>query len=292
MLRRSLPLLLTGLALLAACGASPTAPPVSPATTVATSAPAPTAPPTPAPATAVSAAPVTLNVFAPAALTEASRQLGAAFEAANAGVTVAFELGHSPTQRAQLEQGATPDVFISASRKDMDLAAEQQLVVADQVQVFARNKLIVILPPDNPAQIESLADLAKPGVQLLIGTPDIPIGSATLSMLDKLNASIAPDFKARVLANVVSQEVGVKPIVSKVSLGEADAGIVYVSDAVAAPTLTTLAIPDEANVIVVFTIAPVTAAPHPEEAAAFVASVLAPEGQAVLTAQGFLPAGP
>ncbi len=296
MFLRSLPLLLLG-ALLAACGASTAAPPIPPATTVATSAPAPTAPPTPAPATpapttAASAAPITLNVFAPAALTEASRQLGAAFEAANTGVTVAFELGHSPTQRAQLEQGATPDVFISASRKDMDLAAEQQLVIVDQVQVFARNKLIVILPPDNPAQIESLADLAKPGVQLLVGTPDIPIGSATLSMLDKLNASIAADFKERVLANVVSQEVGIKPIVSKISLGEADAGIVYVSDAVAAPTLTTLEIPDEANVIVVFTIAPVTAAPHPQEAAAFVASVLAPEGQAVLTAQGFLPAGP
>jgi molybdate transport system substrate-binding protein len=241
---------------------------------------------------ATSADTVTLNVFAPAALTEAAQQLGAAFESANPGVKVAFELGHSPTQREQLEQGATPDVFISASRKDMDAAAEKQLVVADQVQVFARNKLIVILPPGNPAQIQTLADLAKPGVQLLIGTPDIPIGSATLSLLDKLNTSIAPDFKERVMANVVSQELGVKPIVSKISLGEADAGIVYVSDAVAAPTLTTLAVPDESNVIVVFTIAPVTAAPHPQEAAAFVASVLSPEGQAMLAAQGFLPPAP
>jgi molybdate transport system substrate-binding protein len=235
---------------------------------------------------------VTLTVFAPAALTDAAKQLGTAFEAANLGMTVAFDLGHSPTQRAQLEQGATPDVFISASRKDMDAAAEKQLVRADQVTVFARNKLIVILPPTNPAQIQTLADLAKPGIRLLIGTPDIPIGSATLSLLDKLNTSIALDFKERALANVVSQEVGVKLIVSKISLGEADAGIVYISDAVAAPKLATLAIPDESNVIVVFTIAPVTAAAHPEEAAAFVASVLADAGQALLQAQGFLPGAP
>jgi molybdate transport system substrate-binding protein len=205
---------------------------------------------------------------------------------------VAFEFGHSPTQHAQLEQGATPDVFLSASRKDMDLAAEQQLVLADRVQVFARNKLIVILPPNNPAQIQTLADLAKPGLRLLIGVPDIPIGSATLSMLDTLNASIAPDYKDRVLANVASQEVGVKPIVSKISLGEADAGIVYVSDAVAAPTLATLEIPDESNVLVVFTIAPVAASAHPEAAAAFAAFVLSDESQALLTTYGFLPGAP
>lgn len=261
---RSLPLLIVLLTLLAACGTSTTAP----------------------------AGTVTLTVFAPAGLTEAARLLGSTFEAANPGVTVALELGHSPIQREQLEQGATPDVFVSASRKDMDLAAEKGLVVADQVQEFARNKLTVILPPDNPGQIRTLEDLARPGVQLLIGTAELPIGSATLTMLDKLNASIAPDFKERVLANVVSNEVGVKPIVSKVSLGEADAGIVYVSDAVAAPTLMTLPIPDEHNAVVVFTIAPVSAARHPQEAAAFIASVLAPEGQAVLAAQGFLPAAP
>lgn len=305
MLRRTASILIVLLVLLAACGA-PTATPTTPPAT-AESAPAaatlePTLAPSDVPPTAVADAPTTapttapesviLTVFAPAALTEAAKQLGVRFETTYTGVTVAFELGHSPTQREQLEQGATPDVFISASRKDMDTAAAKQLVLADQVQVFARNKLIVILPPNNPAQIQTLADLARPGVQLLIGTPDIPIGSATQSLLDKLNTSIAPDFKAQVLANVVSQEVGVKPIVSKIGLGEADAGIVYVSDAVAAPTLATLEIPDESNVIVVFTIAPVTAAAHPQEAAAFVASVLSDEGQALLTAQGFLPGAP
>jgi molybdate transport system substrate-binding protein len=292
---RSSPILIVLLILLTACGASTAAP----ATAVPTAIPA-TAAPTAAPTTApTTAAPTmaavdtaTLHVFAPAALTEAAQQLGAAFESANLGVEVAFEMGHSPTQREQLEQGATPDVFISASRKDMDAAAKKQLVVADQVQVFARNKLIVILPPGNPAQIQTLADLAKPGVQLLIGTSDIPIGSATQSLLDKLNSSIAPDFKDRFLANVVSQELGVKPIVSKISLGEADAGIVYVSDAVAAPTLATLSIPDESNVIVVFTIAPVTAAKQPQAAAAFIASVLSAKGQALLAAQGFLPGAP
>lgn len=281
------------LTLVTACGGAPTA---SSTTPPATGAPVaatiePTLAPTRMPPTAA-AAPIALTVFVPAALTEAATQLGATFEAANPGVTVAFEFGHSPTQRAQLEQGATPDVFLSASRKDMDLAAEQQLVLADQVQVFARNKLIVILPPNNPAQIQTLADLAKPGLRLLIGVPDIPIGSATLSMLDTLNASIAPDYKDRVLANVASQEVGVKPIVSKISLGEADAGIVYVSDAVAAPTLATLEIPDESNVLVVFTIAPVAASAHPEAAAAFAAFVLSDESQALLTTYGFLPGAP
>lgn len=276
------------LALLAACGAAPVAPPASP---VAEAPATPAAPPaTTAPATPASA--VTLTVFAPAGLTEAVKQLAADFEKTHAGVRVELELGHSPAQREQLEQGATPDVFISASRKDMDAVAEKQLVVADQVRPFARNQLVVILPPDNPGKIETLADLARPGVQVLIAAADLPIGNATLTMLEKLNASIAPDFKERVLANVVSTELGVKPIVSKISLGEADAGVVYVSDAVAAPNLKTLEIPQEANVAVVFTIAPVTAAAHPEEAADFVALVLSPAGQNVLSAHGLLPAQP
>jgi molybdate transport system substrate-binding protein len=235
---------------------------------------------------------VQVTVFAPAALTDAARQLGTTFEAANPGVAIAFELGHSPTQRAQLEQGATPDVFISASRKDMDAAAEKQLVAADQVQVFARNQLVVILPPKNPANIQTLADLAKPGVKILVASPEIPIGVATNTLLDKLNTGIAPGFKEQALANIVSKELGVKPIVSKIGLGEADAGIVYVSDAVAAPNLVTLPIPEPANVVVVFTIAPVTAARHPAEAAAFVQYVLSADGQALLKQQGFLLATP
>lgn len=231
---------------------------------------------------------VTLKVFAPSTMTEAAKALGAAFEAANPGVTVTFEIGHSPTQRLQFTQGATGDVFITAAKKDMDDAITDQSIESGKEALIARNKLVVILPPNNPAGIETLEDLVKDGVKLLVANAETPIGKVTLTVLDKLAGKFGEDYKAKFTANVVSQEAGVKPIVSKIKLSEADAGIVFISDLAAATELKSIEIPAELNVISQLYAAPLAKATNPEQAAAFAAFVASPEGQAILQKWGFL----
>ncbi len=251
-------------------------------------------PVTPAPTSqeAAPAASAAITAFAPSVLGDAVKQLGAGFEATQGDVKVQLEIGHTPTQRTQIEEGATPDVFFAAGKADIEALAQQNLIAADQIKPLARNQLIVVLPPDNPAGIAAVEDLIKPGVRLLLAQPELPIGMATEKLLDNLAAKVAPDFKEKALANVVSRELGVKPIVTKVALGEADAGVVFVSDATAAPELATLALPGDVNVTVMFMVAPLAAAADPEKAKAFVDYVLADEAQAMLQAQGFLSPAP
>lgn len=245
---------------------------------------------TPGPgAPAAAPAGATVKVFAPSNMTDAAKELAAAYEAANPGVKLAIEIGHSPTQRLQLTQGASGDVFMTASQKDMDDAITDKSVAGGAAKVFATNQLVVALPAQNPANLQTLADLAKPGVRLLVAVVDTPIGKVTLTSLDKMDKQFGAGFKEKVLANVVSNEAGVKPIVSKLLLGEADAGIVFVTDAVAAPALKTVSIPPELNVISQLNVAPLAAALHPQHAAGFAALVTSAEGQAILKKWGFMP---
>ena len=277
--------LLLIIALLTACSGSAPAVPAANAANAANAASA-------ASAASAAADQNTIKVFAPSSMTDAARELAAAYEAANPGAKIAIEVGHSPTQRLQLLQGARGDVFITASQKDMDDAIQDQSVDGGANKVFATNQLIVVLPPQNPANLQTLADLAKPGVRLLVAVVDTPIGKVTLIALDKMDKQIGSGFKDKVLANIVSNEAGVKPIVSKMQLGEADAGIVFVTDAVAAPALKTIAIPPEMNVISQLNVAPLAEALHPQHAAGFTALVTSAEGQAILKKWGFLPGKP
>jgi molybdate transport system substrate-binding protein len=271
---RSISLMLWVAFLLASC-ASPTAPAAAPTAAV------------PAPNEAV-----TLKIFAPSSLTDAAKEIGTAFEQANPGVKIAIEFGHSPTQRVQFTQGAVGDVFMTASQKDMNDAITDKTVMTGTAKVFATNQLVVILPPNNPAKIEQLSDLAKPGVKLLLPAADVPVGKLTQDALVKMDQSLGGGFKEAVLKNVVSNEPGVKPIVSKIKLGEADAGVVFVSDAVAAPDLKTLAIPVDLNMIARFNIGPLATALQPDRAAAFVDFVMSADGQAILKKWGLAPAKP
>ena len=243
------------------------------------------------PATASAAATATgeVVVYVPGAMAAQTKPLAAAYAEAGLG-TVSFEVGHTPIQREQLAKGATPDVWIAANPADMQTTADKGLVAADRVTQLARTKLVVIVAPDNPGEVASLADLGREGVSLLVGAETLPIWAATEKTLDKLEASQGAGFKAKVLANVVSREMGVQPIVSKVTLGEADAGVVFVTDLPAdRKGLTTLEIPDAENTLLPLSIAPVTAGTNAAGADSFLGFMTTGAGRAVLDAAGYLP---
>jgi molybdate transport system substrate-binding protein len=272
------------------------APAATPTAAPATSAPAATEAPTAAPtvASTSTSAPVTLTVFAAASLTGVFGDIGKAFEAANPGVTVKFSFAGSSTLLAQLQQGAPADVFASADHKNMDPLVTQNLVASGADQDFATNLLQVILPPNNPAKVQTLQDLAKPGLKLILEDPSVPAGNYSRQILVNMSKdpTYGADFGTKVLANIVSNETDVKVVVSKVDQGEGDAGIVYVTDALATPDLKTISIPANYNVIAHYPIAPLVKAPNPDLAKAFVAYVLSTDGQAVMKKWGFSSVNP
>ncbi len=241
------------------------------------------------PATVPAPEPRTLTVFAAASLTDAFTEIGKSFEAANPGVTVTFNFAGSQALRTQIEEGAPVDVFASANTKEMDTLVADSLVKQGAPQVFLTNKLVVILPADNPANIEKLKDLANTGLKLVLAAEEVPVGKYARQALDIMNSSFEAGFKDKVLANVVSNEDNVKQVVTKVQLGEADAGIVYTSDAIAAPGLKTIDIPVDLNVVAKYPIAPLVSSPNADLAAQFIEAVLSADGQAVLQKWGFGP---
>jgi molybdate transport system substrate-binding protein len=254
--------------------------------------------PTPAPAIEATALPPTpatqpepqaLTVFAAASLTDAFTEIGAAFDASNPGVTTTFNFAGSQSLRTQIEEGAPADVFAPANGKEMDTLVTGKLVAEDVAQVFLSNRLVVILPENNPAALEKLEDLANPGIKLVLAAEEVPVGKYARLALDLIDASLGKGYKDKVLANVVSNEANVKQVVAKVQLGEADAGIVYISDAVAAPELKSIEIPIALNVIAKYPIAPLVRSENAEIAEQFIEYVLSVEGQAILAKWGFTP---
>jgi molybdate transport system substrate-binding protein len=236
--------------------------------------------------------PTTLTVFAAASLTDAFRELGRRLEQQTPGLAVTFNFAGSQQLALQLEQGAGADVFASADQRWMTYAQEHALVDGDP-QVFARNRLVVIVPKTNPARIEGLPDLARRGTKIVMAAEAVPVGKYSRDALHNLtSASGFPEgYDTRVIANVVSQEDNVKAIVAKVQLGEADAGIVYRSDVTppVAKYVRTFDIPDQYNVVATYPIALVKGGKNRQTAEAFISLVLSEDGQRVLARNGFLP---
>jgi molybdate transport system substrate-binding protein len=243
----------------------------------------PTAPPTPAQQT--------LTVFAAASLTEAFTEIGKRFEAANPNVTVTFNFAGSQALRTQIEEGAPADVFASANKTEMDTLIEASFVAHDAPQIFLNNKLVVILPADNLAALNQLKDLARPGIKLVLAAEEVPVGKYARQALDAMSGLYGTDFQEKVLANVVSNEDNVRQVVAKVQLGEADAGLVYTSDVLAAQDLKTIEIPAELNVIAEYPIAVLNQSTNPELANGFIAFVLSEEGQMIQQKWGFASPG-
>lgn len=243
-----------------------------------------------APAAPPAAQPVELTVFAAASLTDAFRAIAREFEAANPGVTVMYNFAGSQQLAQQLAQGAPADVFASANEAQMRAAVDAGRVAADSVALFARNELVAVAA-DGTSGVSRLEDLAAPGVKVVLAAGDVPAGRYALAFLDKAAADPAfgAGYRARVEANVVSYEQNVRAVLAKVSLGEADAGIVYVTDVVAAPDspVRRIEIPDALNVAADYPIAPVSDAQHPDAARRFVEFVGGDGARAILEQHGF-----
>jgi molybdate transport system substrate-binding protein len=236
-------------------------------------------------------APGSLTVFAAASTSAAFEEIAAGFRAQNPGVEVAFNFAGSNQLAHQLALGAPADVFASADEAQMRAAEGAGRIAPGASQVFANNRLAVAYAVNSPASPHSLKDLARPGLRLVLASEAVPIGRYSLELLER--ASSMPgydaDFHEQVLANVVSYEENVRLVLGKVSLGEADAGIVYATD-VAGPSARVgrLEIPDQLNVTARYPIAPIADSANPAMAQSFVDYVLSPEGQTVLERYGFV----
>jgi molybdate transport system substrate-binding protein len=230
-----------------------------------------------------------LVVFAAASLREVLGDLGAAFEKSHPGVKVQLSLAGSQELRTQIEQGARADVFASADFKSMDALARAGLV--GHPSVFARNEPVIVVPHGNPAGIRALADLEKTK-RLVIGAPDVPIGGYTVKIFDAAGRKLGPDFRAKLEAAVVSRELNVRQVLAKVTLGEAEAGIVYRTDALTTrDKVDVVPISPDLNVVAEYPIATLAASREGGLAQELVQLVLSPEGQRRLAAAGFVPVG-
>ncbi|CAA9566384.1 MAG: Molybdenum ABC transporter, substrate-binding protein ModA [uncultured Thermomicrobiales bacterium] len=283
----------------------PGAPPTrsAPAARSASACPAPATPaavpaagsPTPAPD--VAATPVAfpggggdLTVFAAASLTDAFERIATDLEAANEGLRIEFNFGGSQALVTQLAEGAEADVFASANTTQMTAAQDQGSIAGTPV-TFVRNRLTIVVPRDNPGGVASAADLGDDGLDLVLAAADVPVGRYardSVCLMGGDAATYGDGFVARVAANVVSEEEDVRDVLTRVQLGEADAGIVYVSDVTAdvEGQVTEVEIPDAVNVVAAYPIAPVQGG-DAALATAFIGYLLGPEGQATLQEYGF-----
>lgn len=224
-----------------------------------------------------------LAVFAASSLTEAFRGIETLFEAAHPGVDAVFSFAGSQTLRLQIERGARADVFASADPRHAALLAEAGLVGARRV--FAHNELAVIVPLDNPAEITSFRDLPR-ARRLVLGSEGVPAGAYAREVLARAAQSIDPAFADDVLERLVSEESSVRLVRAKVEMGEADAAIVYRSDA-AGGRVRRVPVPPEASVRAEYVAAVVAGAPNPEAAGAWVEFLGSEGARRALARHGF-----
>ncbi|MGA7670062.1 MAG: molybdate ABC transporter substrate-binding protein [Nitrolancea sp.] len=232
-----------------------------------------------------------VTVFAAASLTEAFNEMKSNIESANSGTKIIMNFAGSSALRTQITQGAQADVFASADQKNMDPVV-QAGDIDGATSTFAENRLVVLLPANNPGNIKTLKDLANSGLKIVLAQEQVPVGNYARQVLDKLSADPAygSDFKDKVLANLASNELNVKDVVAKVQLGEADAGIVYKTDAPSADQskVTTIDIPDQYNIVAQYPVGVVKGGSNADGARAFIQYLLSPAGQAVLNKYGFI----
>lgn len=219
-----------------------------------------------------------VNVFAAASLTDVFTKAGDEFpKQSNARVRFIFNFGSSSTLATQIMNGAPADIFASADEANMQKIVDAKLN-AGAPSLFASNRLAIAVAAGNPRNIGSLADLARPGLVVVLAAPTVPAGKYALDALAKASVRVIP----------ASQELDVRSVLNKVALGEADAGIVYVTDVLSAgDRVGSVAIPDEQQVVARYPIAVIGATKNPEIASAFVNYLVSDDGQRLLAGFGF-----
>lgn len=231
-----------------------------------------------------------ITVFAAASLTQAFNAAAPAFTK-KTGIAVNFNYGGSDTLATQIKQGAPADVFASANLVQMKIVSDAGLVTGTP-KTFAKNRLVLISPKGAPMKFTSPADLAKPGAKDVLAAATVPVGSYARATFGKLSGTpgYPADFAAAVQKNVVSNELDVKAVVTKISLGEGDAGVVYSTDVTStvAPKLDVVGFPAAVAPDIEYPIAALKNAPNAKGAQAFVDYIVSPEGQAFLKARGFI----
>ena len=224
----------------------------------------------------------TLTVYAASSLTSTFTELGKQFEADHKGVKVTFSFGGSSDLVAQLQGGAPADVFASADTANMDKATGDSLVEGDPVD-FASNTLEIAVPPDNPARVSDVADLAKAGTKVVLCAPEVPCGAAAQKVEQVSGVTIKP----------VSEEQSVTDVLGKVVSGEADAGLVYVTDVKAAgDKVKGITFPESSSAVNTYPIAALADSKNKDLAQQFVDLVTGDAGQQVLADAGFAKPSP
>lgn len=233
-----------------------------------------------------------ITVFAAASLYDAFQRLGADFRAGNPGVAITYNFAGSQQLLQQLQHGAHADLFASANFRQMEGAVASGLIDSTSVHVFARNQLVIVLPRQRSALLENLRDLSRPGLKIVLADKSVPAGEYALEFLDRCDRTSGFDqaFKASVLANVASYEDNVRAVLSKVMLGEADAGVVYTSDAAAEARrgIRTVAIPPSVNVTATYPIGRLKESKNAELAERYIAFLLSDAAQTILEHFGFI----
>jgi molybdate transport system substrate-binding protein len=233
----------------------------------------------------------TLTILAASSLIDAFGELGETFEEQNEGATVKQSFESSSTLLTQIQQGAPADVFASAAKEEMNTAVKDDLV-AGKPEIFVENREIIMVPKDNPAKIESLRDLAKPDIKLVLAQNDVPAADYALEILGKANAEYGDGFEKDVLSNVVSRESDVRASVNRVVVGDADATFGYASDYTPdiRDRVKIVPVPPDLNIIATYPIAALEDAKSPELAKKWVELVTSEEGQRMLEKWNFEPA--
>jgi molybdate transport system substrate-binding protein len=234
--------------------------------------------------------PEELTIFCASGIMAPFNEIGHLYENTT-GINVVFNFDGVQALRAQVENGAYADLFVSSSYKHLNALKAEDLIDNGSISLIARDQVVLVIPKDNPGKIENLSDIARPGTKIIMGLKDVPIGDYARLVLDNLEKDPAygPEYKEEVLSNVVSQETSANHVVAKVALGEADVGFGWITKSTEQneKKIAKIEIPDKYNILADFNIGVLKQSEYPDQAQDFIDLVKSDKGRAILEEYDF-----